>query len=98
MASLLRSCIRRSRRAPGQGLVAPLAVGLALLLPCLAVPARAADQPAMPLKAPAVLPSFDWTGFYVGGHFGYAGGTSNWTADTVAGPTPVAAGSLNLLQ
>jgi len=98
MASLLRSCIRRSRRAPRQGLVAPLAVGLALLLPCLAVTARAADQPAMPLKAPAALPSFDWTGFYVGGHFGYAGGTSNWTADTAAGPAPVAAGSLNLLQ
>src|SRR5437588_13133049 len=57
--------------------------------------ARAADD-AMPVKAPAALSSFDWTGFYVGGHFGYAGGTSNWTADTVAGPGPSASGSLDL--
>ncbi|HEV2955538.1 MAG TPA: carbohydrate porin [Xanthobacteraceae bacterium] len=60
--------------------------------------ARAADQPAMPLKAPAALPSFDWTGLYVGGHFGYAGGTSNWAMDTVAGPGPGASGSINLFQ
>jgi hypothetical protein len=41
-------------------------------------PAAAADPSAtMPLKALAapVLP--DWTGFYLGGHFGYATGTSN---------------------
>ena len=59
---------------------------------------RAADQPVMPVKAPAALPSFDWTGLYVGGHFGYAGGTSNWTMDTVAAPGPSAAGSLDLFQ
>src|SRR5437660_4273271 len=57
--------------------------------------ARAADD-AMPVKAPTALPFFDWTGFYVGGHFGYAGGRSNWTADTVAGPGPGASGSLDL--
>jgi high affinity Mn2+ porin len=68
-------------------------VGLALASGSL----RAADQPVMPLKAPA-LSSFDWTGFYVGGHFGYAGGTSNWTAETVAGPGPSASGSFNLFQ
>jgi high affinity Mn2+ porin len=97
MASLRPSCIR-SRRGSRRRPLAPLAVGLALLLPCVTLPVHAADQLTMPLKAPAALPSFDWTGFYVGGHFGYAGGTSNWTADTVAGPGPSAAGSLNLLQ
>ena len=36
----------------------------------LALPAagRAAD---LPLKAPALKTVYDWTGFYVGGHFGY---------------------------
>ena len=34
--------------------------------------ARAAD---MPLKAPALQSVYDWTGFYVGGHFGYDGGS-----------------------
>jgi high affinity Mn2+ porin len=34
--------------------------------------AHAAD---MPLKAPALRSVYDWTGFYVGGHFGYGGGS-----------------------
>src|ERR1700760_5183215 len=29
----------------------------------------------MPLKAPALRSVYDWTGFYVGGHFGYGGGS-----------------------
>ncbi|MBV8754332.1 MAG: outer membrane beta-barrel protein, partial [Hyphomicrobiales bacterium] len=57
--------------------------------------AMAAD---MPLKAPAALPSFDWTGFYVGGHFGYAAGTSNWTETPVGMPGASVSGSLNLFQ
>jgi high affinity Mn2+ porin len=34
--------------------------------------ATAAD---LPLKAPAAAPIYNWTGFYVGGHFGYGGGS-----------------------
>src|SRR5215472_7870954 len=34
--------------------------------------AHAAD---MPLKAPGLRSVYDWTGFYVGGHFGYGGGS-----------------------
>jgi len=34
--------------------------------------AHAAD---LPLKAPALKSVYDWTGFYVGGHFGYGGGS-----------------------
>lgn len=41
-------------------------------------PAAAADLGTMPVKAVPAPP--DWTGFYLGGHFGYAAGTSNWTA------------------
>ena len=34
--------------------------------------ALAAD---LPLKAPALRAVYSWTGFYVGGHFGYGGGS-----------------------
>jgi high affinity Mn2+ porin len=52
-------------------------------------------MPVMPLKA-APLTAFDWTGLYVGGHFGYAWGNSDWTARTPG--TPEVSGSINLFQ
>jgi len=58
-------------------------------------PAVASD---MPLKAPAAIPVFDWTGFYLGGHFGTAAGTSNWTENPVATPGASVSGSLDLFQ
>jgi high affinity Mn2+ porin len=45
-------------------------VGLGIL--ALDVPAVAAD---MPLKAPVLKTVFNWTGFYIGGHVGYGGGS-----------------------
>jgi high affinity Mn2+ porin len=59
---------------------------------------RAADMAvvnAMPLKAPAIA-NYDWAGFYVGGHIGYAGGNSNWTATPAQGGLPATSGSLDL--
>jgi len=47
----------------------------------LGEPALAAD---LPLKAPALRAVYDWTGFYVGGHFGYGGGSLG--ADTNTHP------------
>jgi opacity protein-like surface antigen len=38
----------------------------------------------LPLKAASELPSSDWTGFYIGGHFGY--GTGRFGSDTNAEP------------
>jgi len=45
------------------------------------------------MKAPpAPVPAaYDWSGFYLGGHLGYAWGNSNWT-------TPGVSGSLDLFQ
>src|SRR4029077_4891330 len=38
--------------------------------------AFAADMPPkFPVKAPGRAAVYDWTGFYVGGHFGYGGGS-----------------------
>jgi len=46
--------------------------------------ANAADLPAAPVyKAPAAIaPAHNWTGFYIGGHFGYG-----WAKPTVWNPT-----------
>ena len=68
--------------------------------------ARAADTSAVlpskaPVKAlparPAAEPGFDWTGFYVGGHAGVAGGRSAWSA-TQPGGAPNLAGSLDFFR
>jgi high affinity Mn2+ porin len=47
--------------------------------------ARAADMPPSWVKAP-VGPASPWSGFYLGAHFGYAAGKSDWTATGAAGP------------
>jgi high affinity Mn2+ porin len=55
---------------------------------------RAAADDIMVTKAPppsSIPADFNWTGFYAGGHLGYAWGSSNWTG-------PGASGSLNLAQ
>ena len=46
--------------------------GVALGTLALGGPATAAD---MALKAPVTKTVYDWTGFYLGGHFGYGGGS-----------------------
>ena len=57
----------------------------------------AADLPvanSMPYKAPPIT-NYDWSGFYIGGHIGYALGNSNWAATGADGN---ASGSLNFSQ
>ena len=53
----------------------PLLAGL--LLVALAGSGAASD---LPVKAPPPAVAYDWTGFYMGGHLGYAAGWSNWSA------------------
>jgi high affinity Mn2+ porin len=73
--------------------------GLGLLV--FASGAQAADLASMlPTKAPpparSTLP--DWTGFYVGGHFDYAAGFSQWSATQAGATTPTLSGSLDFFQ
>jgi high affinity Mn2+ porin len=68
-----------------------------LLVACVSLIALASRAHAddlsgsMPVKAPAAqAPYYDWTGFYAGGHLGYAWGSSNWTAPGVSGSLDLA--------
>ena len=63
--------------------------------------ALAADD-IMVTKAPAIpysaASAYDWTGFYVGSHLGYAGGSSHWSATQDGATAPSLAGSLDFFN
>jgi high affinity Mn2+ porin len=73
--------------------------GIGLIV--LAGAAHAADLSGMmPVKAPppAATAAYDWTGFYVGGHLGYAAGSSNWSATPTGTAAPTLNGSVDLFN
>src|ERR1700733_3142682 len=67
-----------------------------LVLVVLARDAQAADI-ALPLavKAPPQQPAYDWSGFYAGANFGYAGGASHWSAVPIGAAAPPLNGSID---
>ena len=72
--------------------------GLRVIMGLLALTgsAVAAD---MPVKAPPpAATAYDWTGVYVGGHIGYAAGSSHWSAMPSGAPDPAQSGSLDLFK
>jgi high affinity Mn2+ porin len=70
-----------------------LLAGIALV--ALAGRAEAGD---LPVKAPPAPAAYDWTGFYVGGHIGYAAGSTNWSATQTGAAVPALMGSLDLFN
>ena len=61
--------------------------------------ANAADAADLPLKAPAASDTvFSWTGFYIGGHFGYAAARTDWSATDPGAAAPALAGSFDLFN
>ena len=60
-----------NRRCRSEGFIL---VGIGLGLLAAGGAAHAAD---LPLKAPVANAVYNWTGFYVGGHAGFSGGSSN---------------------
>ncbi len=77
-------------------LTSTLALAIAAGLSC---PARAGDLPSQKEAPEAPAAALDpWSGFYAGGHFGYAWGNSNWTAHSIPSGAPLASGSLGLFQ
>jgi len=67
-------------RARMVGPITAMAISVFALSTIFAASAQAAEAGASqlwgPLKAPARISAFDWTGFYVGGHVGYARGNA----------------------
>ena len=59
--------------------------------------AQAADIP-LPTKAPPPDAPQDWTGFYVGVHYGYAAGSSRWSAIQTGAVAPPLSGSLDMFN
>jgi len=47
--------------------------------------AQAAAASDLPVKAPPAPASYDWTGFYLGGHMGYAWGNLSWSTTGASG-------------
>ena len=84
-----------AERAVVGGRFLALVAGLTLTALGTSAPAAAADLPVFPVKAPPIPSLYDWSGFYVGGHLGYAFGNSNWAASGADGS---ASGSLNFSQ
>ena len=64
--------------------------GAAIVIACAG--SAAADGILVTKAPPSSGPAYDWSGYYVGGHFGDAWGTSNFTA------APGIPGSINLFQ
>jgi high affinity Mn2+ porin len=84
--------------ALGRGCVKKFVVGVVISVAFAgAQQARAADiilaTKALP---PNTASAYDWAGWYVGGHLGYAWGASNWTASSAG--IPFASGSIGLYQ
>jgi high affinity Mn2+ porin len=54
----------------------------------------------LPVKAPpaAATAAYDWSGFYVGSHIGYAAGTSGWSATSTGAAAPPLTGSVNFFN
>jgi high affinity Mn2+ porin len=79
--------------------VTPLAVAAGMTMTSLqmAAPLAAAEFPETnPVKAPPVSLLYDWSGFYAGGHIGYAGGRSVWTSNPTQNGLPAVSGSSGL--
>jgi high affinity Mn2+ porin len=61
--------------------------------------ATAADSfPIRQVKAQVKAPLDSWTGFYVGSHFGYAAGTSHWSATEAGASASSLAGALDFFH
>jgi high affinity Mn2+ porin len=71
-------------------------LGVVIGLVALTGSAAAADLPVKAPPPPLASAAYDWSGFYLGGHFGYAAGSSHWSA-TQPG-APAVSGSLDLFN
>jgi high affinity Mn2+ porin len=102
MGLLLQKIQKRPDWSPGVSAFAAACGACAAFLCWGEGAANAADlSRALPTKAAppaATSAAGDWTGFYAGGHLGYATGFSNWSATQAGAATPSLSGALDLFQ
>jgi high affinity Mn2+ porin len=75
--------------------------GLAVAMVWLVALGESATAADLPVKAPppaTAVTSDDWSGVYVGGHIGYAAGSSHWSATSTGAAAPPLSGSLDLFN
>ena len=73
-------------------------IGLAALTGSAAAADLPVKAPPPPPPPPLAAAAYDWSGFYLGGHFGYAAGSSHWSATQTGAPALAVAGSLDLFN
>jgi len=83
---------------PGGVTVKKFVVGAVIGVVLATVEHALAADLSMPTKAPPAVTTYDWTGFYAGGHFGFAAGSSNWSATSTSAVAPALAGALDLFN
>lgn len=96
MTSVARTVARRLRRR-GPCLRSRLLVSIMAASIGASAPAAAADTSSSEMPGQAsVSPTFDWSGWYVGGRIGLATGSSNWSETQSGASAPGLSGSLDL--
>jgi len=70
----------------------------AIVLALIGRGAAADDAALVKAQAPKQTSTYDWTGFYVGGHLGYGWGNSNWSESPTTNGPAENSGSFSLAQ
>ena len=70
----------------------------AIALSLIGSGAAADDAALVKAQAPKQTSTYDWTGFYVGGHLGYGWGNSNWSESPTTNGPAENSGSFSLAQ
>ena len=88
--------VRNPVRKPDRAKKKIVAGAVAVVALAAAGHARADDL--LVTKAAPAPAAYDWTGFYAGGHLGYAWGSSNFTDNATGAPAPAVSGTLDFAQ
>ena len=84
--------------ALGRGCVKKFVVGVVIGVALATAERTLAADNTLPTKAPPAPTARDWTGFYAGVHYGYAAGSSRWSATQSGATTPSLSGSLDMFN
>jgi high affinity Mn2+ porin len=84
--------------ALGRGCVKKFVVGVVISVALAGAKSALAADDNLPTKAPPAPSAYDWTGFYAGVHYGFATGSSRWSATQAGAVAPNLSGSLDMFN